>query len=521
MSTVDSSSELAPSPGGASRRFPEQGKWLRPLERYGSVIAAIVTIGAILGQYVGKGVLFKQYDDAYITFRYAANLSRGQGLVFNAGEATDSASSISYTLLLALCHRLGLENLPLVATVIGLISAGGIAAVVYATCLRRTWRPVLSLLLAVAAGCHGLISGWAVSGMETVPFAFLVTLAVRRLFFVRSYGWLETALVGLILWTRLEGILLALAWAALGVPRFASRQRRRGLLVHAGCLAALGLAFVSLKLWLYGALVPHAFHLQQITTLYAPKPSELWAFWSSTALALVMLAVAGLTTLPKRFESLVLLAYVAVSAGSVATGPYSDSARYSAHLLPICVMLASVPLSVLWSALPALGACASAILATESRASMSQLYQENALAAGHQACRLELGCYLQQHHRPSDGYVISSDIGAIAYAAPSVRFIDAVGLTSADILKAHAGGESTDSILLQKRPTIIADTCKGDCLDPGDFSSEGWFKSESYWLTALGDDTYSERLREGKLLFRCESPDGLGFGATRFTLEER
>jgi len=493
-------------------------RWLSAIERYGALLAAALTVFAILVRYLGKGVLLNQYDDAYITLRYAENLSRGNGLVFNAGELTDSASSISYTLLLALFHFVGLRNLPLVTTVIGIAAAAGIATVVYSTCLKRTWRPVLSLILAVSAGTHGLISGWAVTGMETVPFAFLIALAVQRLFFVRACGWFEVGLIGVILWTRLEGIVLGVAWGALWLSRLvrarADAHARSTLFKQATCLVAVGLLFVLFKLWLYGAFVPHAFQLKQITTLYAPNPASLWDFWSRYALPLVVLAAIGLTTLPRRYETLVLLAYVAVSAVSVVRGPYADWARYSAHLLPICVMLAAVPVSVLWSTLKAAGALGCALVVSDSYISMNALLDANAIAAGHQVCRLNVGRFLEKRPRKSDAAVLSSDIGAIAYAAPSVRFIDAVGLTSADILEAHARGVSADPTLFAKRPTVIADTCAGTCTRPSDFSAENWFIGEGYWRTPLGAHTYTQHLQNGTVLFRCRSPDGLSFGAS-------
>lgn len=495
-------------------------RWLHAIQHYGAALAAALTVCGILVRYLGQDVLLNQYDDAYITLRYAEQLSRGNGLVFNPGELTDSASSMSYTLLLALCHFVGLRNLPLVTTVIGVASAAGIAAVVYTTCLKRTWRPLLSLVLAVSAGTHGLISGWAVTGMETVPFAFLTSLAVQRLFFVRAFGWFEVGLIGLILWTRLEGIVVGAAWGALWLSRLvrarADSRARTLLLKQAACLVAVGIAFVLLKIWLYGTFVPHAFQLKQITKLYAPDPAALWDFWSKYALPLLVLAGIGFTTLPRRYETLVLLAYVALSAVSVVRGPYADWARYSTHLLPICVILAAVPLSVLWSALPALAAVGCGLLVRDSYTSLNVRFDANASAAGHQVCRLKVGRFLEERHRKSDAAVLSSDIGAIAYAAPSVRFIDAVGLTSFDILEAHAKGVSADPLLFAKRPTVFADTCRGKCTQPSNFSAENWFIGTNYWLTPLGAHTYTQHLHNGKVLFRCRSPDGLWFGASEF-----
>jgi hypothetical protein len=42
-----------------------------------------------------------QYDDSYITYRYAHHLMSGDGLVFNLGQRVNSATSLFYTLLLA------------------------------------------------------------------------------------------------------------------------------------------------------------------------------------------------------------------------------------------------------------------------------------------------------------------------------------------------------------------------------------------------------------------------------------
>src|SRR6476620_5659196 len=75
-------------------------------------IAASFPLVAIAYRFRCASCLLKHYDDAYITYRYARNLATGHGLVFNPGEATDSASSWLYTLLLALGYRLGVHDLP-------------------------------------------------------------------------------------------------------------------------------------------------------------------------------------------------------------------------------------------------------------------------------------------------------------------------------------------------------------------------------------------------------------------------
>ena len=48
-------------------------------------------------------------DDAFISFRYAENLVRGLGLVYNAGERVEGYSNFLWTLGTALGMRLGVD----------------------------------------------------------------------------------------------------------------------------------------------------------------------------------------------------------------------------------------------------------------------------------------------------------------------------------------------------------------------------------------------------------------------------
>src|SRR5262245_13549798 len=58
------------------------------------------------------------YDDPYITYRYAANLARGAGFVYNEGERVLSTTTPLYTLLLSVVGVAGLD-IPLASNAIG------------------------------------------------------------------------------------------------------------------------------------------------------------------------------------------------------------------------------------------------------------------------------------------------------------------------------------------------------------------------------------------------------------------
>jgi arabinofuranosyltransferase len=488
----------------------------------GALLVFVIATGTTYWTFQQCDCIERQYDDAYITFRYAHNLATGRGLVFNPGDATDSASSFLYTILLAALELLGFRNLPRVAAFIGIGGAGVIAALVYCACLERTRRPLLAAALGVLAALHGLVSGWAVSGMETIFYSALVIALLYRLFIRRAFGWVEAVLCIAVLLTRFEGVLLAAAWAGVGAYRFFypdALGRRRVVQLVAAVSGAFGV-FLLLKYALYGTFIPHAFALKTITELYAPNPRALWDVWRADALLWLCLGAAGLLTLPRSWESVGLMFYVVASLVSLVEGPFADYARYSVHMLPVAAVLASVPLSRLTHHFMPVTLAVVSVLGYDTYNSLASRRDAMQAGAGHEKCRTEVGEYLERALAPGT-LVLSSDIGVIAYAAPSIRFVDAVGLTSKDVLHARMEGQNVDSVLFEQRPVYIADTCGGKCTRSSEFSAYNWLSHETYWRTPLPRERYMSQLQHGKLLHRCRSPDGLFFGVSKFDLATR
>jgi len=120
-------------------------------------------------------------DDAYISYRYARNLARGLGLVYNAGERIEGYTNFLWTLLLAAGALVGLDPDAL-AKVLGGAAACGALGVVYL--LERRVLPLRSLpclgpwLLASSIA----FSGYAVFGLETPLFVLLVLAGTELLF---------------------------------------------------------------------------------------------------------------------------------------------------------------------------------------------------------------------------------------------------------------------------------------------------------------------------------------------------
>lgn len=419
-------------------------------------VSACVLVVAL---YWDSPAVRNQYDDAYITYRFAIRLAEGDGLVFNVGERIDSASSFLYAVVLGLAYRVGLRDLELVGAILGVASAGGTGVVVHNGARQLGAGPWGALLLALACVGHGFISSWAVSGMDTALFCLLVAWFVRReLLGTRGKPWWSAALLGLVVLARPEGILLLLTWAGcLAADGRANGASWRGPTMKPlmAVLAVASVYYVT-KFAYYGTWVPHALQLKRVWSAYQANPEKLLGSWSEAGIAPALLALGGIYRLPRGPARLALSAYLVVSVVALALGPSGGGARYSVHLLPILFMLSVPALVHLARELPPLGLGLALLGLWQTYASERFANDQARRRAEHQICRKEIGRALAAM-RP-DAPVLSSDVGAIAYAAPSVPFVDVVGLTSIDVLQSYLSGAGLAPVLAGKRPGLVADT---------------------------------------------------------------
>jgi len=115
-------------------------------------------------------------DDAYISLRYAQNLVRGNGLVYNLGERVEGFSNLTWTLLSAGALELGLDPIPTLK-IVGIICA-----------LLVIWTSLLILariepeqlgfawVVAFLVGAAPCVVAWSLAGMETMLFALMLSL---------------------------------------------------------------------------------------------------------------------------------------------------------------------------------------------------------------------------------------------------------------------------------------------------------------------------------------------------------
>lgn len=207
-------------------------------------------------------------DDAFITFRYAKNLSEGQGAVWNPGEfPVEGYSTFLWMLLMSIPHFLGINVLAFAQT-LGLVCMGGTMWFSFRI-FRKHFSEKNALILLFLLGSNFTFASFSVSGMETQFFTLLFVFNLWLLSFYsfpetqfkRIHGYLLGFSLALLPLARPEGILLA---GILGIA-YLLQIRKRGnnysLLVWLamGFAWVLGL-FLYWKFTFYGELLPNTFY---------------------------------------------------------------------------------------------------------------------------------------------------------------------------------------------------------------------------------------------------------------------
>ncbi len=204
-------------------------------------------------------------EDAFISLRFARNLARGWGMVWNPGEApVEGVTNLLWTLLAAGVERLGLDG-PGTMQLLGV--ATGLATLwltdrfaVRVLDLRGLARTFPVLMLAVS----GPMATWAASGLETPLFSLL---AIASLYAMARWRGSESARDLALAWTavvlatltRPEGLLLAAIAGWMTLAGDGERHRRQAW-TAVGAFVLFAVALTALRLAYFDAPLPNTFY---------------------------------------------------------------------------------------------------------------------------------------------------------------------------------------------------------------------------------------------------------------------
>jgi len=333
---------------GASPRFP---LW--------TFLAAALPLGLLVWRFNWV------CDDAYISFRFARNFARGDGLVYNAArhvaqgaptpEAVEGYSNLLWVLLASVFERLGWEvTVPI--RWVSAASAFALLAAVLAFARRGLGLSApATFAVALLLGTFPPLGLWATSGMETMPFALALFLVFERLVGRPDRPrWLQATLAGLVAVSlRPDGILLvglALA-AALLVALSRGDGRARRAVLWTGAVVLAGVAIhVLWRLSYYGDWLPNTVRAKSVLSESTRRRGALYVgeyLLTFPGLSLALLSSLLLLGRPRNGLGAVLflLATVPMSYAAMAGGDFMAMGRLLLPAVPFAFLLLGAALA--------------------------------------------------------------------------------------------------------------------------------------------------------------------------------
>lgn len=405
-------------------------------------------------------------DDAFISLRYARNLARGDGLVFNPTDRVEGYTNFLWTVALALPHQWGVDAVR--AMQVG-SCVTGLALVAMAFLLLRRHGAFAAAAAALLAAAQPFLVAESVGGLETTLFALLVLAALERdaaeaAGTARPGTW--AVLLGLATLVRPEGALsfaCLVGWHALEAKRRSALPR--ALLVYAACIVP----FVLFRLAYYHDWVPNTYHAKVgFGSAQLERGAQYaWNYGLRAMLPALPLALAAFGH--GGWQRRAACVAVAHTAWVIAVGgDYAPTGRFLILPVAIVAALAGGSVATLWQrgrkqrglALLSLAVLAAWAVYDESRVLRArrwpQVYRTDL------AARRFMGEWLAASEPPSVTIAVGS-IGAIGYYSDR-RLLDTFGLTDREIGRlpvewmghTSAGHEKGDAdIILRRAPKLI------------------------------------------------------------------
>jgi arabinofuranosyltransferase len=409
-------------------------------------------------------------DDAYISFRYARNAARGYGLTFNVGERrVEGYTNFLWTVMLIPVFWLGLP-VHLASIVLGILCALGCLILLNrskAIDNDNRWLGTIAALLLAADGSFAL---WAVGGLESPLFAFLVLSGV--LAYVREISTKEPngppriptsgAWFALAAMARPEGLLI---YALTGLHQVGTRLIRDRKLAtrrdwqRLGFFALIWAPWFAFRWRYYGYPLPNTFyakvtlsdsadqrargldylatfiriHLGYVPLLVALLPllRKRWRLWSSYLLLIVLVYgayigyVGGDWSVGRFFVPLMPLYYALLAGGMIVAGQWLAAQLRRWRATPTWVPSSLAGLVV--------AALVAGVFVQSSLGGEKALFLDRFDARLAGQARTAMGKWLYEHAAP-DAYIAVDAAGQIPFYS-DLKTLDLYGLN--DLTIAH------------------------------------------------------------------------------------
>jgi arabinofuranosyltransferase len=432
-------------------------------------------------------------DDAWISFRYAANVADGVGPVFNQGERVEAISNPLWTAFLAVAYKLHLP-LPLTAWVTGVACVLAVVWMTTSLVRRITGSELIGVVSGTALALTTHFMRSSLNGLETCLYTALLLAALSCLLSEnrRARVGFGLAVTGLAL-TRFEGHLLAVILLAglFVLRRDGTRETlRRNIVTAAGVVAVL-FGVELARIAYYSELVPMSVIAKrdvgrslklQVGSMIRPFATYMvQTFGRGGLVLLATTAVVVLVALVARRKRLPVL-YLALCGAVVAfglavtvenKGDWMPAARLLTPYFPVLLVLVA---STFWAMFRSRRRQATVALVVWALAWLVLLpgtwsFNRDRAPKGYGFAAAfrqgaftndadDFGRVLRRVYEPGDVFATAA-IGQMGYYGRPAPMFDMLGLAEPAIArspgKGASGGKYNLSYTAQQRPSVIVD----------------------------------------------------------------
>ena len=480
-------------------------------------------------------------DGQMVSMRYARNLVKGDGLVWNPGERVEGYSNPGWVLVMAGVHAAGASGAR-AALYVKLLSGLCAAAVLWSALrLKRRLGPSTlvgeAVLLLALAMCADVVF-WAANGFETTLLTFLLLWLLARVVDETSRGtpspW-TMFVAGVLPIVRSDAHLLTVSVVAVAIA--CSRPVDRQRAGRAAWLAAiLPIAHLTVRLAYYGDALPNTFYLRQSSAAGVWMDGARYArsFLFDYGILLAV-AFAGAAWSRSRTHGWLLAPMAATGMTAIAAGgDMHEHFRVFAPALPIAFVLGTVAVEG-WTA-PSQPARAAALAVFAAAAiwvgGMVRAWPVDAMRSwrGKPWQGVVIGRLIERHSRPQAS-IAAADIGALGYFSGR-QTVDLAGRTDPAIAHrpARPGADGAArkfdiAVSLQRRPDFVLTGAPHEIARFGEimFALSGVDPARDLGPALLADATFQRLYRDSPVLLepllrrsavyvRLDSPERASLG---------
>ncbi len=377
-------------------------------------------------------------DDAYITFRFAANYLDGHGLVYNIGERVEGYTNFLWTIFMILGGRLGLDFTSL-SKVLG--TAFGLGTIFVLFFVGQfvfaghspTRRGILSGLSCLILGLVYSYAYWTVAGLETAAFGFVVISSI--------YFYLRRSFItipGLVLATliRPEGGLVFFFIVLYEIISHRSLTRY-AIIIFATYVIFL-LPHAAFKLAYYGSLFPNpfyaktSFNLQQVIQGLEYTGQFFWHYLAAGIFILPAILLFRRMARPIQVIMIFLLVYTLYI--TFIGGDVLKVHRFFVPLFPLFALVVVSGLYHMFRKFPVFLVAVAALLVWQLLVPRGNI---NGFHGREQGLAFKMILLMNNllANDKSDFTVAASTIGMIGYKLHGHTVIDLLGLTDSTIAR--------------------------------------------------------------------------------------